>query len=254
MLPIALKAKYAFHALLWLLNPDVVLDIGSMDGADSKRFRTLLKNSDLVAFEANPNNFSLMDADGEISKNKIRVVNQLISCKEGEQSFYIQRPDNPKLNANRGTSSALPRTELGMFNEEIRINAVRIDSFLKNEYPKANKVAMWVDVEGFAYEVLESMQGSTDHIHLIHVEVETQECWSGQKLEAEVLKLLESMGYMLLAHGKNDVQRDLILVNKLWYNSDARVKIDNMLRIVRWAGPTLSRVLSAFPARLDEKI
>mgnify|MGYP007059420915 CR=1 FL=1 len=37
--PPVLKTKYAFHALAWLLEPDVVLDIGSMDGADSKRFR-----------------------------------------------------------------------------------------------------------------------------------------------------------------------------------------------------------------------
>jgi hypothetical protein len=26
-----LKTKYAFHALLWLLEPDLVLDIGSME-------------------------------------------------------------------------------------------------------------------------------------------------------------------------------------------------------------------------------
>jgi FkbM family methyltransferase len=248
MLPVVLKTKYAFHALLWLLNPDVVLDIGSMDGADSKRFRTLLKKSDIVAFEANPDNFSLINADDAISKNRIRVVNQLVSCKEGPQFFYIQRPDKTKLNSNRGTSSALPRTELGMLNEEVRINSVRLDSFLHNDYGKATKVAMWVDVEGFAYEVLESMQGSIGHIHLIHVEVETRECWPGQKLESDVLQLLESMGYVLLAHGKNDVQRDLVLVSKSWYNSNARGQIDRMLRIARWAGPTLSRVLSAFPS------
>ena len=248
MLPVVLKTKYAFHALLWLLKPDIVLDIGSMDGADSKRFRSLLKKSDLVAFEANPDNYSMMTADDAISKNRIRVVNQLISCNEGSQSFFIQRPDKTKLSSNRGTSSALPRTELGMLNEEVRVNSVRIDSFLHNEYAKATKVAMWVDVEGFAYEVLESMQGSTDHIHLMHVEVETQECWPGQKLEADVLRLLESMGYILLAHGKNDVQRDLVLVSKSWYDSEARGQIDLMLRIARWAGPTLSRVLSAFPS------
>jgi FkbM family methyltransferase len=250
MLPVVLKTKYAFHALLWLLNPEVVLDIGSMDGADSKRFRTLLKNSDLVAFEANPTNFSQMIADDEISSKRVRVVNQLISCNEGAQSFYIQRPDNSKVNTNRGTSSAIPRSELGMINEEVRINSVRIDSFLNINFAKATKVAMWVDVEGFAYEVLESMQGSTEHIQLIHVEVETQECWPGQKLEVDVLKLLESMGYMLLAHGKNDVQRDLVLVSKSWYYSDARGQIENVLRIARWAGPTMSRVLSLFPKRI----
>lgn len=248
MFPVVLKTKYAFHALLWLLNPDVVLDIGSMDGADSKRFRTLLKKSDLVAFEANPENFALMNADAEIQKNRIRVLNQLISCKAGPQSFYIQRPDTPKLSSNRGTSSALPRAELGMLNEEVRIDSTRIDSFLNSDYSKATKIAMWVDVEGFAYEVLESMQGRTEHIHLIHVEVETKECWPRQKLERDVLQLLESMGYVLLAHGTNDVQRDLVLVSKSWYDSDAQSRINNMLRIARWAGPTLSRMLSAFPS------
>jgi FkbM family methyltransferase len=201
-----------------------------------------------VAFEANPDNFALMNADNEIQKNRIRVVNQLISCKEGSQSFFIQRPDKTKPSSNRGTSSALPRLELGMLNEEVHINSVRINSFLNSDYPQATKVAMWVDVEGFAYEVLESMQGSTDHIHLIHVEVETRECWPGQKLEPDVLQLLKSMGYVLLAHGKNDIQRDLVLVSKSWYDSDARTQIDNMLRIARWAGPSLSRILSAFPS------
>ena len=42
-LPAVLKTKYAFHALLWLLEPDLVLDIGSQDGSDSKRFRKLLE-------------------------------------------------------------------------------------------------------------------------------------------------------------------------------------------------------------------
>ncbi|MEI7842032.1 MAG: FkbM family methyltransferase [Gallionellaceae bacterium] len=248
MSPIILKTKYAFHSLLWLLKPDVVLDIGSMDGADSKRFRSLLKTADIAAFEANPNNFKLMNADDGIQKNSIRVVNQLVSGKEGIQSFFIQSPDNTNCNSNRGTSSALPRSEDGMLNKEVQINAIRIDSFLKNEYPEATKVAMWVDVEGFAFEVLDSMQDTSDRIDLIHVEVETQECWPGQRLESDVIQHLETMGYLLLAHGENNIQRDLLLVSQSWYNSSARNKIDRMLGIARWGGPTLSRTLSLFPA------
>lgn len=248
MYPVILKTKYAFHTLLWLLEPDVVLDIGSMDGADSKRFRTLLRKADIVAFEANPNNYSLMVADREIQRNKIRVLNQLVSGEQGARSFFIQRPDDTKGNINRGTSSALPRSEPGMLNEEVRVNSVRIDSFLNDNYPDASKVAMWVDVEGYAYEVLESMKGAAARINLIHVEVETQECWPGQRLESDVLRLLKDMGFMLLAHGENDVQRDLLLVRESWYRGDARKKIDRMLGLARWAGPALSRALSAFPA------
>lgn len=249
MIPFVLKTKYAFHSLLWLLKPDVVLDIGSMDGADSKRFRSLLKKASLVAFEANPDNFRLMNADEEIHRKRIRVLNQLVSKVDGEQSFYVQRPDQISSGLNRGTSSALPRMDQGMKNEEIRLNSARIDSFLSNEYPDADKVALWVDVEGFAYEVLESLQHATQQIHLIHVEVETQECWPGQHLEPEVLQLLESMGYILLAHGKNDVQRDLILASKAWYYSDAHDRINNMLRLAQWGGPVLSRGLAVFASK-----
>ncbi len=224
------------------------MDIGSMDGADSKRFRTLLSHAELVAFEANPDNYNLMNADDEIRNKKIRVVNQLVSANEGIQSFYIQRPDKTKNSFNRGTSSAIPRSEAGMLNQEVQVRSTRIDSFLKKEYSHANKVAMWVDVEGFAFEVLESMKDAADRIKLIHVEVETRECWPGQRLESDVLQLLESMGYVLLAHGKNDVQRDLVLASKFWYDGNMRSKIDNMLRLSQQVGPALSRALALFPA------
>lgn len=248
MPPFVLKTKYAFHTLLWLLEPDAVLDVGSMDGADSKRFRAVLKRSDIVAFEANPDNFKVMSADQEIAQKRIRLVNQLVSCEEGPRSFYIQRPDKTQHSSNRGTSSALPRTEPGMKNEEVFINSVRLDSFLDKEYPQATKIALWIDVEGFAYEVLESMRHVADRIHLIHVEVETRECWPGQRLESDVLELLEGMGYILLAQGKHDIQRDLILVSKSWLDSAGRHRINNMMRISNWIGPTLSRALSIFPS------
>lgn len=248
MLPFALKTKYAFHALLWLLKPDAVLDVGSMDGADSKRFQKLLKRSEIIAFEANPDNFRLMSTDQEIAEKRIRLENQLVSCAEGTRSFYIQRPDKTHPGVNRGTSSALPRTEPGMKNEEVLINSVRLDSFLDKEFPQATKIALWIDVEGFAYEVLESMQHATDHIQLIHVEVETRECWPGQRLESDVLELLEGMGYVLLAQGKHDIQRDLILVSRSWLDAVGHRRINNMMRMSRWIGPTLSRALTCFPS------
>ncbi len=249
MRPLVLKTKYAFHTLLWALNPDVVFDIGSMDGADSKRFRSLLRDADLVAFEANPNNFRLMEADKDIHDKRIRVINQLVSGSQGIQSFYIQRPEKEAPGLNRGTSSALPRTESGMRNEEVQVASVRIDSFITQNYPQSSKVAMWVDVEGFAYEALESMSGCAENIKLIHVEVETSECWPGQKLEPDVVGLLQRMGFILLAHGKHNVQRDLILVHRSWYHSKAQGEIDTLLKLSHLAGPAISRALSLVPAK-----
>lgn len=243
MYPAILKTKYAFHTLLWLLKPSVVLDIGSMDGADSKRFRKLLPKTDLVAFEANPYNYQSMCEDNEVVNSRIRVVNKLVSGEEGERSFFVQKPVEGTESFNRGTSSALPRSEQGFQNDEIHIGSVRIDSFLVQEYPEAKSVALWVDVEGYAYEVLEGLSGASDRIRLIHVDVETRECWPGQRLESDVLSLTKSMGYIQIAQGANDIQRDLILVNQYWYAAN-RNQITAALRLARWVGPALSGVLS----------
>ena len=47
------RTKYLFNSLLFIFKPDLVFDIGSLDGRDAIRIRSLLPNSQLVSFEAN---------------------------------------------------------------------------------------------------------------------------------------------------------------------------------------------------------
>jgi FkbM family methyltransferase len=241
-IPVVLKTKYAYHALLWLLKPDVVLDVGSLDGSDSKRFRMLLPRTDIVAFEGNPYNYGAMLEDREIARKRIRVVNKLVSDTEGRRSFFVQRPRAGEAHFNRGTSSLTRRDEAGLTSEEVRIDAVRIDSFLAQDYPMASRVALWIDVEGHAYSVIEGVSSAKDRVKLMHVEVETAEVWAGQKVEADVLHLAEGMDYIVVARGVNAVQRDLILANRAWYEAE-KSAIHGMLRLCGLWGPGMSRVL-----------
>lgn len=112
-LPAVLKTKYAYHALLWLLQPEVVFDVGSMDGSDSRRFRKPLARADIVAFEGNPYNYRAMLEDRELGRSRIKVVNSLVSDTEGERSFFVQRPLAGSGHFNRGTSSLTRRDEDG---------------------------------------------------------------------------------------------------------------------------------------------
>lgn len=242
MSPVILRTKYAFHTLLWLLDPDVILDVGSMDGSDSKKFKRLVPKADVVAFEGNPNNYRAMCADVDLQKLGIRVVHRLVSNVEGTRSFFVQQPINAAAGFNRGTSSAMQRSEEGMETEEVHLDAVRLDSFLTQEYPDKKRVAMWIDVEGHAYEVLEGLREAQDRVYLIHVEVETQEIWPGQKIEPDILALAKSMGFIAIAHGVHEVQRDLILVNESWYNAN-RDRILALLHTAKWLGPAFSRML-----------
>jgi FkbM family methyltransferase len=244
MTPLILRTKYAFHALLWLLDPDVILDVGSMDGSDSKKFKKLTQNAEVIAFEANPDNYHAMCTDNELQRLGIRVVQRLVSSFEGNRSFFVQRPVHATEQFNRGTSSALRSNDQNMETEEVILDAVRIDSFLTQEYPGMKSTAMWIDVEGHAHEVLLGIRDVQHRVDLIHVEVETKEIWSGQKVESDVLALANSMDFVLLARGANEVQRDLILISKSWYNSNRR-RISALLYLSKWVGPVLSRILIA---------
>lgn len=244
MAPLILRTKYAFHALLWLLDPEVILDVGSMDGSDSKKFKGLIPNAEVVAFEGNPNNYQAMCADVDLQRLGVRIIHRLVSNREGSRSFFVQRPINASAGFNKGTSSAIRRSEQDIETEEVRLDAIRLDSFLAREYANARPVAMWIDVEGYAYEVLEGLREVQDRVNLIHVEVETREVWPEQKIESDVLSLAKSMGFIPVARGANEVQRDLILVRESWYNTN-RSKISTLLHITKWAGPLLSRILIA---------
>lgn len=240
--PVVLKTKYAFHALLWLLEPEVVLDVGSMDGSDSKRFRRLLPDAEIVAFEGNPYNFRAMLEDPQIADGRIRLVNNLVSDSIGPRSFFVQRPLPDAGAFNRGVSSLTRREQDGANIEEVRLDAVRIDGFLAHEYPDATGVALWIDVEGHAYSVLQGIGAAAARIKLAHVEVEATEVWPGQKLEPEVLGLAAECGLVPIARSKGETQRDYILVNREWFES-RRAAIRRLLRLCAKSGPAVSRML-----------
>lgn len=244
MPPVILRTKYAFHTLLWLLEPDVILDVGSMDGSDSKKFKKLVPKAEVVAFEGNPTNYRAMCADATLQKLGVRIVHRLVSNLAGNRSFFVQRPINAEAGFNRGTSSAMRRSEQGMETEEVHLDAVRLDSFLAQEYPDKKRVAMWIDVEGHAHEVLEGLREAQDRAYLIHVEVETQEIWPGQKVESDIVTLAKSMGFIVLARGAHEMQRDLILIKESWYDAN-RGMILALLHTAKWLGPALSRLLMA---------
>ncbi len=242
MQPITLKTKYAFHLLAAFLEPEVILDIGSMDGADSKRFRRLLPNAKIVAFEGNPYNYRTMCADHEVGRAAIRLEHRLISDVSGETRFFVQRPVAGGANFNRGTSSTLPRSLSDALSEEVTVEAVRVDDYIASEYPLASRIAAWVDVEGHSFGVISSMKGVGNRLKLLHVEVENREIWPGQKLEPEVIALSEDMGFVLLAMGPGDVQRDVILANRRWAASN-ELRLRIILTVAKLFGPAASRIV-----------
>ena len=222
----------------------MVMDIGSRDGLHSVMFRKLLPKAEIVAFEANPDNFHEMEKSEIISTANINLVNKAVTDENGQLTFNIIEPtEGNKLN--KGTSSI--REKKDEPSRQVTVEAITIDSFL--DKTSCHNIALWIDVEGLSYEVLLGAKEIFKHVSIIHAEVETEEFWHGQKLKKDVVSLLEEFGFYSLARGKHDGQHDIVYYNKIMLSSLKRkIMIDLYISLIlsyvrKWFGHIIGKFL-----------
>ncbi len=190
-----------FVKLLSRMGISTVCDVGSMDGSDSLRFHDAVPESRIYAFEANPENFRRMQADRALQERGIQIVPLAATNYDGEAEFFLIETDYSRRDSTRGLSSLHQRcdqwaTPAG----SVRVKTTRLDTFLADKCPPHSRLALWIDTEGKAYEVIEGISGVAQQIELFLVEVETEPCiGSTQKLYPEVKSLLQGLGFAELA-------------------------------------------------------
>jgi FkbM family methyltransferase len=190
-----------FVKLLSRMGISTVCDVGSMDGADSLTFRDAVPESSIYAFEPNPENFRRMQADRALQERSIQVVPLAATNYDGEAEFFLVEADYSGRDSPRGLSSLYKRTgEWTTPAGVVRVKTTRLDTFLADKCPPHSRLALWIDTEGKAYEVIEGIGDVVKQIHLLLVEVETEPCiGSNQRLYPEVKSLLQRLGFVELA-------------------------------------------------------
>lgn len=239
-----LKTKYLFLNLLRIFRPSLILDVGSMDGSDSMRFRRMSPLSKIIAIEANPYHFSNMQSNERLTSMNIEVRHRLASTEAVKGKFFITKGAVAGVvGGNMGTSSSLKPVDDSDVAEEIEVDTIRLDEVIAEAITPKDWVAMWIDVEGAAFEVLSSVARARQQIALLHVEVELVEFWCGQKLKDDVVKLVSDMGLVLLARSDNATQQDLVFINeKLLHEQAGGVRL--AMNLAKWLGPASSRLLA----------
>jgi len=204
----------------WLLRPlriDVVCDVGALDGVDALRFRATLPSALIYAFEPNPENYKRMAADQALRERGIHALPFAVSDVDGEADFFLVSADYSCANDARGMSSLYRRTDPFAPVAIAQVETVRLDSFLMRETAAHARVALWIDTEGAAYEVIAGMDGALRQIQLLHVEVETAPLiGEEQRLYPDVKSLLHKMGFRELAtdRGRGRPQFNVIYVRR----------------------------------------
>ena len=180
-----------FRSVLTFFRPELILDIGSRNGNDAQSFRHASPQSKIVAFEANPQLFDLMAKNSMLQKLNVKVEPFAISNEHGEAEFSI-------FNTERGTGSLKERTA-GDSATRYRVQTRTLDELFGDEPEKT--AALWIDVEGHTYEVLQGAQRLLNRTLVIHAEVESHEIFQGQRLSSEVVDYLSAQGFEMISGG-----------------------------------------------------
>ena len=195
------NTRRLFSRLLPQLRIDVVCDVGSMNGLDALLFRRAVPAATVYAFEPNPENFRLMDADARLKARDIRLVAAAAAERCGEADFFLVEADYRRCDARRGMSSLYRRTEGESTSAgAVSVPTTRLDAFLGSRIARGSRLALWIDVEGAAYQVIEGTAAIATQVQLLHVELETAPCIGAtQRLYPEVKALLLQLGFSELA-------------------------------------------------------
>ena len=189
-----------------------------MDGSDALGFRRMLPDANVLALEPNPRNFALMEADRQLERQSIRVLQLAASNRCSEAPFFVVTADYTGSDYRRGMSSLYRRPEDSMLTEVVQVPTVRIDQLLAEASLNDTRVALWLDTEGMAFEVIMGAKDVLPSTLMIHVEVETEAIIGrDQKLFEHVESVLTESGFVLFA---TDQPRDCLQFNALYIRSD----------------------------------
>lgn len=244
-MPPVVSTRWLFAALLGALDVDTVCDVGSMDGTDALRFRRHQPRANILAFEPHPENFARMQADERLRAQHIRSIPIAASDQDAEAPFHlVNAREGPGTDLERrGMSSLLRRADASLLDGVVPVRTARLDRLLAEEQHADDALALWIDVEGMAFEVIRGAEGVLANTRLLHVEVETTPCIAAnQHLFAEVREILERARFELLA---TDQRVDYPQFNALFVRRDlieARAARVQALLALAWLRRRIGRV------------
>lgn len=183
------------------------VEVGAHEASFSRVVGSIPEVISIIAFEASP--FVWKKYRPGIPEN-IDYRNQAVTDKTGPTTFYVQQNKSPSETVN---NSILQRTKIAQ-TQEVIVESITLDQLL----PIKSPAALWIDAEGASREVL---LGGTEFLvktALVYLEVEHERYWQNQWLFKDVLKFLETNGFLLHSIREQYVnQSNCIFINPAFY-------------------------------------
>jgi len=205
-----------FFYLMKLAECDSFVEIGAFDGSISLNVEAIGLNN-IVAFEANPYTYEKFKSN--FQNTNIKYLN--IGVSSGEETLELKIPKHAE-SLELPNSSILQRAENSEFTE-VKVMCIGLDQIVDYLPNPINRGALWIDLEGLAFEVLSASNNFLHNIELIFVEVEDFQYWKNQKFVIDIYELLLSKGFVpLIRDFEGRGQYNIIFVKKTntyYYNA-----------------------------------
>lgn len=179
-----------------LKKGETILDVGAHIGFTVERFYSILNGQcDVWAFEPNPRNFKILDANVRaLGSSRINLINSAVGEYDGKAAFYDNRRHGAisRFTATRGAG----RYNGSLYwkdSEEITVDSIRLDTFLER-HSDVHPTFVKIDVEGAAEMVLRGAAKLLErHRPGIHCE------FHGADERAGACRILGAAGYRGIA-------------------------------------------------------
>jgi FkbM family methyltransferase len=190
-----------------------ILDIGSRDACQSLELSDWFPNSKIHCFEPIPET-------AEWCKKNIKDRNNIIFYEKAIGSIDGQIKFHKVINGNIGASSLYKANDNHHYGksyvqEEIQIDCIRGDSFLKNN--SIEKIDLiWMDVQGAEIEVLKSFNKNLYNIKAVHSEVGLDRVYKNATIKKELINFMEDNDFFVECCLSNDlgIEEDIVFINK----------------------------------------
>lgn len=184
--------EHYYCKLVSALSIPITIEIGAHEATFSKNIKCTRPSTECYAYEANP--FVYEKFEKSLKEAGIDYRNLAISNTDGFVNLEIPISRRSKaINKDNPIASILKRDQPGFKYDTVSVTSAKINSLFKN---KSKNKAIWVDVEGAQYEVLQSMSEQWPTIQLIYIEVETNNVWFSSFNKQDIYQTLKSKGYL----------------------------------------------------------
>jgi len=181
---------------LFKRDPETILEIGSRDGHDVDILRQFCNVSIIDVWIIEPNSVCVKNI--KQTYPYVNLIPCAVALTNGIAEFNaVVSKDDMYI----GQSSLLHRTSM---HSNTGVNWINGDNWVEVNTLTGKKVLqliekpidlMKVDVEGYAFEVLESFEETLTSVKLIQVECEYEPFWENQKLYKDVSAYMLTKGF-----------------------------------------------------------